>query len=101
MPTYEYQCTKCDYKFEVFQKMDAAPKKRCPECKSEVRKLISGGCGLIFKGSGFYATDYKKKDASADKAKERSLKEPSKEPSKDKPDSKAKEEKVKENKPAK
>ncbi len=60
MPTYEYQCESCDHKFEKFQAITADPIKECPECgKEEVRKLISGGMGIIFKGSGFYTTDYK------------------------------------------
>jgi len=67
MPTYEYECAKCGYTFEVFQKVDDEPRKRCPKCHSKVRRLISGGCGIIFKGSGFYATDYKNKASSADK----------------------------------
>jgi len=57
MPTYEYECKKCSHRFEVFQSMSDAPVKRCPECGKEVRRLISGGAGVIFKGSGFYVTD--------------------------------------------
>ena len=60
MPTYEYQCLKCGYKFEKFQKITDKPIKNCPKCKNKVRKIISTGAGIIFKGSGFYATDYKK-----------------------------------------
>ena len=59
MPTYEYECTKCGHLFEVFQPITAEPVKKCPKCKGKVRKLISPGIGLIFKGSGFYITDYK------------------------------------------
>jgi putative FmdB family regulatory protein len=59
MPTYEYECEKCNHHFEVFQSMKEAPKKTCPQCKGRVRRLISGGAGLIFKGSGFYITDYR------------------------------------------
>ena len=62
MPTYEYECTKCGHHFELFQKIGSPAKKSCPKCKGKVRKLISGGAGLIFKGNGFYATDYKKSD---------------------------------------
>lgn len=70
MPTYEYLCSKCGYKFEKFQAMSDEPVKKCPRCKSEsVKRLISGGVGIIFKGSGFYATDYKKKSAGDKKAK--------------------------------
>ena len=60
MPTYEYECLKCGYDFEVFQSMTAKPKKTCPKCKGKVRRLIGTGGGIIFKGSGFYATDYRK-----------------------------------------
>ena len=59
MPTYEYECEECKHHFEVFQSMKEAPKKTCPQCKGKVRRLISGGAGLIFKGSGFYITDYR------------------------------------------
>ena len=59
MPTYEYECEKCGNHFELFQSMKEAPKKTCPQCKGRVRRLISGGAGLIFKGSGFYITDYR------------------------------------------
>jgi putative FmdB family regulatory protein len=61
MPTYEYKCTKCSHCFEVFQKITDTPVKICPVCKGKVKRLISGGSGLIFKGTGFYITDYKKK----------------------------------------
>src|SRR6185436_19733234 len=60
MPTYEYQCDACGNKFEKFQSITAAPIKKCPKCgKNKVRRLISSGAGLIFKGSGFYITDYR------------------------------------------
>ena len=62
MPTYEYLCPKCDHAFEQFQSMNDAPLKKCPKCKKAgVKRLIGGGAGLIFKGSGFYITDYKNK----------------------------------------
>jgi len=61
MPTYEYECKSCGHQFECFQKMTDKPVKKCPKCGLEVRKLISSGTGLIFKGSGFYITDYAKK----------------------------------------
>ena len=60
MPTYEYECTKCQNVFDVFQSITAQPLKKCPKCKGKVNRLIGGGSGIIFKGSGFYATDYKK-----------------------------------------
>jgi putative FmdB family regulatory protein len=60
MPTYEYECEACGHKFERFHSMTAAPIRKCPKCgKSKVRKLISAGGGMIFKGSGFYITDYR------------------------------------------
>jgi len=62
MPTYEYLCPKCDHAFELFQSMRDEPLKKCPQCKKTgVKRLVGGGAGLIFKGSGFYITDYKKK----------------------------------------
>ena len=67
MPTYDYICKKCDHTFEYFQAMSDTPLENCPECKSKVRRLVSGGSGLIFKGSGFYLTDYVKKDSSEKK----------------------------------
>ena len=60
MPTYEYKCTKCDHSFEMLQTMNEPPRKRCPECGCKVERLIGAGAGLIFKGSGFYITDYVK-----------------------------------------
>jgi len=60
MPTYEYQCDACGHRFEKFQSITAAPIKKCPQCgKSKVRRLIGTGAGLLFKGSGFYITDYR------------------------------------------
>ena len=60
MPTYEYECQKCGHQFEVFQSIKDAPKKSCPECKGRVKRLLGTGAGLLFKGSGFYITDYRK-----------------------------------------
>jgi putative FmdB family regulatory protein len=61
MPTYEYECKACGYRFEKSHSMSAEPVKTCPECrKKHVRRLISSGSGIIFKGAGFYATDYRK-----------------------------------------
>ena len=69
MPTYEYKCDACGYAFERFHSMTAEPIKRCPECgKAKVKRLIGTGAGLIFKGSGFYITDYRDKSY-AEKAK--------------------------------
>ncbi|MDR1444442.1 MAG: zinc ribbon domain-containing protein [Treponema sp.] len=60
MPTYEYECKTCGHTFEVFQNMSDEPVKVCPQCGKEVRRLINGGTGIIFKGSGFYVTDKNK-----------------------------------------
>ena len=60
MPTYEYACPKCGHEFEQFQSMLDAPLKKCPKCKKTgVKRLVGGGAGLIFKGTGFYITDYR------------------------------------------
>ncbi len=61
MPTYDYQCDKCGNHFEKFERMTDNPLGKCPKCGGKTRRLITGGSGLIFKGSGFYETDYKKK----------------------------------------
>jgi putative FmdB family regulatory protein len=60
MPTYEYECQKCQHRYELFQRITEAPKKSCPECKGRVKRLLGTGAGLLFKGSGFYITDYRK-----------------------------------------
>ena len=59
MPTYEYECEKCKHKFDAFQSMSAKHLKICPECGGKVTRLLGTGSGVIFKGSGFYQTDYK------------------------------------------
>ena len=60
MPTYDYVCKACDHEFEHFQSMTAAPLKKCPACgKMQLKRLIGTGAGIIFKGSGFYETDYR------------------------------------------
>ena len=61
MPTYDYECRKCGHKFEYFKSMSEPDPKKCPECKGKLKRLIGTGAGIIFKGSGFYETDYKKK----------------------------------------
>jgi len=63
MPTYEYECKDCHHDFEVFQSMSAKPIRKCPECGGKVKRLIGTGAGIIFKGSGFYETDYKQKNS--------------------------------------
>lgn len=72
MPTYDYVCTKCDHQWELFQAMKDNPVRKCPSCgKLKAKRMIGPGAGIIFKGSGFYETDYRsssyKKDAAADK----------------------------------
>ena len=61
MPTYDYKCNDCGHLFEYFQKMTDEPLTECPECKGKLKRLIGNGAGMIFKGSGFYLTDYKNK----------------------------------------
>jgi putative FmdB family regulatory protein len=72
MPTYDYACDACKHGFEAFEPITAEPQKKCPKCKkSKLRRLFGAGAGLVFKGSGFYQTDYRsegyKKSAAADK----------------------------------
>ena len=66
MPTYNYYCSDCDTHFSYFQKMSESPISSCENCGGQVKRLITGGTGLIFKGSGFYLTDYKNKKKSKD-----------------------------------
>jgi len=65
MPTYDYKCDKCGHQFEQFQNMSDDPLHECPECSGPVQRLMGTGAGVIFKGSGFYETDYKRKNTSA------------------------------------
>ena len=82
MPTYDYKCSDCGHVFELFQSMSDDPIDTCPVCKGKVERLIGAGAGLIFKGSGFYITDYRsdsyKKSAKADKSKASASTSPSK-----------------------
>ncbi len=73
MPTYDYRCDACEHEWELFQSIKAEPEKKCPACKKKkARRLIGAGAGLIFKGTGFYLTDYRSKSykdaAKADKS---------------------------------
>ena len=62
MPTYDYQCGACKHEWELFQSMNDSPVKSCPKCKKrKAKRLLGLGAGLIFKGTGFYETDYKQK----------------------------------------
>jgi len=63
MPTYDYKCSNCNFTFEYFQPMSSEPLTECPECKGKLKRIIGTGAGPIFKGSGFYQTDYKGKSA--------------------------------------
>ena len=76
MPTYEYRCSECSHEFEFIQKMVDDPLTECPECGGKVKRLIGSGAGIIFKGQGFYETDYRsekyKKQAEAEKKKGKS-----------------------------
>jgi putative FmdB family regulatory protein len=63
MPTYEYECRSCKHRFEEFQSITDEPLRKCPKCGKSVRRLFGGGMGIIFKGSGFYTTDYKRSSA--------------------------------------
>ena len=66
MPTYDYECRKCKHIFEEFQSITSEPGAVCPKCgKKDTKRLIGGGAGIIFKGSGFYTTDYKKSSAAS------------------------------------
>lgn len=77
MPTYDYQCDACNHKFELFQSITAEPERKCPQCKKlKLRRLFGTGAAVMFKGSGFYTTDYRsdsyKQAASADKGESKS-----------------------------
>lgn len=63
MPTYDYKCSSCSHTFEYFQKMSADPLTECPKCGGQLKRIIGTGAGPIFKGSGFYQTDYKGKSS--------------------------------------
>ncbi len=83
MPTYEYECLSCGTNFDAFQKMSETPLDKCVQCQGSVRRVVSGGSGLIFKGSGFYITDYgDKKKSSGSSSSKSSKKKPSKESTK-------------------
>jgi len=70
MPTYRYKCTKCDHEFEEFQSITASPITFCPECDGRVERVITGGGGLLFKGNGFYITDYRNSKYKSDAKKD-------------------------------
>ncbi len=72
MPHYDYVCEKCANRYEKFQQMTDLPDSECPVCGGPVRRLIGTGAGLMFKGSGFYETDYRKKSPSCPVASDKS-----------------------------
>ena len=73
MPTYDYICENCEYEFEQFQSIKAKPLRKCPECaKMSLKRLIGSGSGVIFKGPGFYQTDYRSDSYEKDKKSEKS-----------------------------
>lgn len=98
MPTYDYECDACGHTYELFQKITEDPVKKCPECKKKkARRLFGTGAAIVFKGSGFYETDYRsdsyKKGAKDEKKKS--------EPKADSKKSESKEPKTKSESPAK
>jgi len=92
MPTYEYECSKCGAVFEAFQRMTERPLRKCRACGAHgtVSRLIGAGAGLIFKGSGFYETDYKRSAAGTEKPDEAAKKTDKAEKSSEKPKEKEK-----------
>jgi len=78
MPTYDYECAICGHNFEVFQSMSAEPLSDCPECGGGVKRLIGTGAGILFKGSGFYQTDYRSSSYKKGEAADQPQKAPSK-----------------------
>jgi putative FmdB family regulatory protein len=82
MPTYAYQCESCGDEFDFFQKITDPPLERCPKCNGPVRRKIGAGAGIIFKGSGFYATDYRSPDYASKKKSEAGTPLPAKKPEK-------------------
>lgn len=94
MPTYEYRCPDCGVEFERFQQMSDAKLDECPECHGQVERLISSGGALLFKGSGFYATDYRSGGpSSGSKESDSGTRKEKKEKSADKSDSGSKQKK--------
>lgn len=79
MPTYEYACKECGHEFERFHSINANPDLSCPACGGQVERKISGGTGLLFKGSGFYITDYKNGKEKPAEKKQESAEKPKKE----------------------
>ncbi len=90
MPTYEYVCDACGHAFEEFQSITAEPLRKCPECrKSRLRRLIGTGAGILFRGSGFYETDYRSESYRKGAEAEKKATEPAKDAKESKPREKA------------
>lgn len=68
MPTYLYHCLKCEHRFDDFQSITAPPLETCPECGGKAERIITGGVGFVFKGSGFYITDHRSTEYNKSKA---------------------------------
>ncbi len=85
MPTYTYRCKKCRNQFEYFQSIIDKPLEVCPSCGGKLERVITGGSGLIFKGSGFYITDYKNKNFTGHTSSKNNKKSKNKENTKEKP----------------
>ncbi|MBL7187707.1 MAG: zinc ribbon domain-containing protein [Phycisphaerae bacterium] len=95
MPTYEYVCEKCEHEFEQFQSITAKASRKCPKCgKMKLQRLIGAGAGIIFKGSGFYQTDYRSE--SYKQAEKSANKTPDQDTTKKKDETKAKDSKTSE-----
>ena len=91
MPTYDYECDACGHAFELFQSITAGVKRKCPECaKLKLRRLFGTGAAIVFKGSGFYETDYRSESYKAGAAKEKKAREKKSESKESKKDSKGK-----------
>lgn len=90
MPTYDYRCKECGHTFEEFQSISAEPLVTCPSCgKPGLKRLLAGGAGMIFKGSGFYLTDYKNSKTDTKESKPQKEKGTDSSKSESKPDSKS------------
>ena len=90
MPTYDYACNACEHQFELFQSITESPKKKCPKCgRMKLRRLIGPGAAIVFKGSGFYKTDYRSESYKSGAAKARKARSTAKSSGKSKSKSKA------------
>lgn len=96
MPTYDYECDACGHEFELFQSITAGVKRKCPDCgKLKLRRLFGTGAAIVFKGSGFYETDYRSESYKAGAEKEKKAREKKTESKDSKKDSKSKPDKKK------